>query len=280
MAMADDQRTKRQDNETVQMIDLDQIRANPYQPRKLFDDDRLEDLAQSIMQHGILQPIVLRKTIKGYHIVAGERRFRAAQKTEMTQIPAIVKKLTDADMMELAVIENLQREDLNAIEEAESYKQLMEQLDLTQQEVAKRLGKSRPYIANMLRLLQLPQSVRQMIQRGDISGGHGRALLPIKDPTQLKQIARAVCRESWSVRYLEKHVSDLAQHETTKQQKKNNSAAPSKPKMIQQQERQLKEQYGTEVSISTAKQKGRITFEFGSEDEFKALIRQLNHKYR
>ncbi len=277
--MADDQRTKRQDNETVQMIDLDQIRANPYQPRKSFDEDKLEDLAQSITQHGILQPIVLRETIKGYHIVAGERRFRAAQQTAMTQIPAIVKKLTDADMMELAVIENLQREDLNAIEEAESYKQLMEQLDLTQQEVAKRLGKSRPYIANMLRLLQLPQSVRQMIQRGDISGGHGRALLPIKDPTQLKQIARAVCREFWSVRYLEKQVSELAQHETTKQKKKN-SATPSKPKMIQQQERQLKEQYGTEVSISTAKQKGRITFKFGSEAEFKALICQLNHKYK
>ena len=138
---------------------------NPYQPRKNFDAERLNDLAESIKIHGILQPIVLRQTVQGYYIVVGERRYRASQLAGLTKLPSIIKELSDADMMELAIIENLQREDLNAIEEAESYQRLMDDLQLTQQEVAHRLGKSRPYIANMLRLLHLPPSLKDRTQR-------------------------------------------------------------------------------------------------------------------
>ena len=150
MAYTDDQRLKMNNDDSVQFIALELIRPNPYQPRKTFEEERLNDLASSIQQHGILQPIVLRQTVQGYYIVVGERRFRASQLAGLTEVPAIIKELSDEDMMELAIIENLQREDLNAIEEAESYKKMMTDLNITQQEVARRLGKSRPYIANML----------------------------------------------------------------------------------------------------------------------------------
>ena len=153
MAYTDDQRLKMNNDDSVQFIALELIRPNPYQPRKTFEEERLNDLASSIQQHGILQPIILRQTVQGYYIVVGERRFRASKLAGLTEVPAIIKELSDEDMMELAIIENLQREDLNAIEEAESYKKMMTDLNITQQEVARRLGKSRPYIANMLRLL-------------------------------------------------------------------------------------------------------------------------------
>ena len=174
MAYTDDQRLKMNNDDSVQFIALELIRPNPYQPRKPFEEERLNDLASSIQQHGILQPIVLRQTVQGYYIVVGERRFRASKLAGLTEVPAIIKELSDEDMMELAIIENLQREDLNAIEEAESYKKMMTDLNITQQEVARRLGKSRPYIANMLRLLQLPKNVAQMVQHGALSSAHGR----------------------------------------------------------------------------------------------------------
>ena len=155
MVYTDDQRLKMNNDDSVQFIALELIRPNPYQPRKTFEEERLNDLASSIQQHGILQPIVLRQTVQGYYIVVGERRFRASKLAGLTEVPAIIKELSDEDMMELAIIENLQREDLNAIEEAESYKKMMTDLNITQQEVARRLGKSRPYIANMLRYLKM-----------------------------------------------------------------------------------------------------------------------------
>ena len=192
MTHADDQRLQLNNDESVQKISIELIKPNPYQPRKTFDEERLNDLAQSIKQHGILQPIVLRRTIQGYYIVVGERRFRASQIIGLNELPAIVKKLSDEDMMELAIIENLQREDLNVIEEADSYKKLMTDLNITQQEVAKRLGKSRPYIANMLRLLHLPKNISQMVQQGELSGAHGRTLLALKDETTMKKNSKTI----------------------------------------------------------------------------------------
>ena len=263
-------------NAHVKEIALNSIKPNPYQPRKSFDQERLEDLAESIKLHGILQPIVLRKTISGYNIVVGERRFRASKLAGSTTIPAIVKVLSDEDMMELAVIENLQREDLNAIEEAESYRKLMDELALTQQEVAQRLSKSRPYIANMLRLLQLPKDITQMVKDNKLSGAHGRTLLAIKDKQKMKSIAKQAYRESWSVRTLEQYVNENTEN---KKSIKDKSHTTKKPKFIQQQERQLKEQYGSAVTISNKNKKGYITFEFKSETEFRRLIHQLNEKY-
>lgn len=278
MAYTDDQRLKMNNDDSVQFIALELIRPNPYQPRKTFEEERLNDLASSIQQHGILQPIVLRQTVQGYYIVVGERRFRASKLAGLTEVPAIIKELSDEDMMELAIIENLQREDLNAIEEAESYKKMMTDLNITQQEVARRLGKSRPYIANMLRLLQLPKNVAQMVQQGALSSAHGRTLLTLKDASKIKKTAKQAAQESWSVRYLEEYVNGLVSKDMSR--KVNKETKGSKPKMIQQQERFLKKQYGAKVDISTSKNVGKITFEFKSEAEFKRLIRQLNKDYK
>ena len=277
MAYTDDQRLKMNNDDSVQFIALELIRPNPYQPRKTFEEERLNDLASSIQQHGILQPIVLRQTVQGYYIVVGERRFRASKLAGLTEVPAIIKELSDEDMMELAIIENLQREDLNAIEEAESYKKMMTDLNITQQEVARRLGKSRPYIANMLRLLQLPKNVAQMVQHGTLSSAHGRTLLTLKDASKIKKTAKQAAQESWSVRYLEEYVNGLVSKDIS--MKLDKETKGSKPKMIQQQERFLKKQYGTKVDISTSKKNKKITFEFKSEAEFKRLIRQLNKDY-
>ncbi|MDS3931238.1 ParB/RepB/Spo0J family partition protein [Staphylococcus epidermidis] len=278
MAYTDDQRLKMNNDDSVQFIALELIRPNPYQPRKTFEEERLSDLASSIQQHGILQPIVLRQTVQGYYIVVGERRFRASQLAGLTEVPAIIKELSDEDMMELAIIENLQREDLNAIEEAESYKKMMTDLNITQQEVARRLGKSRPYIANMLRLLQLPKNVAQMVQQGALSSAHGRTLLTLKDASKIKKTAKQAAQESWSVRYLEEYVNGLVSKDIS--WKVDKETKESKPKMIQQQERFLKKQYGAKVDISTSKNVGKITFEFKSEAELKRLIRQLNKDYK
>lgn len=278
MAYTDDQRLKMNNDDSVQFIELELIRPNPYQPRKTFEEERLNDLASSIQQHGILQPIVLRQTVQGYYIVVGERRFRASKLAGLTEVPAIIKELSDEDMMELAIIENLQREDLNAIEEAESYKKMMTDLNITQQEVARRLGKSRPYIANMLRLLQLPKNVAQMVQHGALSSAHGRTLLTLKDASKIKKTAKQATQESWSVRYLEEYVNGLVSKDIS--MKLDRETKGSKPKMIQQQERFLKKQYGAKVDISTSKNVGKITFEFKSEAEFKRLIRQLNKDYK
>ncbi|WP_390895998.1 ParB/RepB/Spo0J family partition protein [Staphylococcus pettenkoferi] len=274
MALSNDQRIAQQADEKVQSIPIQQIKPNPYQPRKTFDETKLNDLADSIRQHGILQPIVLSESVQGYYIVVGERRYRASQLAGLTEMPAIVKALTETDMMELAIIENLQREDLNAMEEAESYQKLMDDLHITQQDVAKRLSKSRPYVANMLRLLNLPKSVADMVRKGEISGGHGRTLLAVKDAQAMKRLANRVSKEQWSVRYLESYLADNEPKKQTSQK----ATKQTKPRFIQKQERQLKKHYGTDVTISTRKQKGQITFEFTSEEEFKRLIRQLNRE--
>ncbi|MCE0454029.1 ParB/RepB/Spo0J family partition protein [Staphylococcus haemolyticus] len=273
MGHKQDERLAISQNEQIQKIDLSKIKANPYQPRKTFDDDRLSDLATSIQTHGVLQPIVLRQTVQGYYIVVGERRFRASQLAGLAEIPAIIKELSDSDMMELAIIENLQREDLNAIEEAESYQRLMNDLGLTQQKVAERLGKSRPYIANMLRLLNLPKDISNQIKERALSSAHGRTLLGIKDVTMMKKISQQAIRENWSVRYLEQVVNEL---QDGGQSKKSKATTQIKPKFIQKQERRLKEKFGSKVDISTSKNIGKITFEFKTEEEFKRLIQKLN----
>ena len=269
----EDQRIQLNNDEHVQHIKISSIKVNPYQPRKTFDEEKLQDLADSITTHGILQPIVLRKTINGYYIVVGERRFRASKLAGLEEVPAIVKSLSDSDMMELAIIENLQREDLNAIEEAESYQRLMNDLGLTQQKVAERLGKSRPYIANMLRLLNLPSDIAKLVREHRMSGAHGRTLLALKDVNTMKRIGKQAIKEGWSVRYLENVVPAIKAGGWPKKEKLN---TPSKPKFIQKQERALKEKFGTHIDISVSKNVGKIVFEFKSEAEFRRIIDKLN----
>ncbi|EOC4858674.1 ParB/RepB/Spo0J family partition protein [Staphylococcus aureus] len=273
---SEDQRITKTKDEQIKQIDISDIKPNPYQPRKTFDENHLNDLADSIKQYGILQPIVLRKTVQGYYIVVGERRFRASKIAGLKYVSAIIKDLTDEDMMELAVIENLQREDLNAIEEAESYQRLMTDLKITQQEVAKRLSKSRPYIANMLRLLHLPKKIADMVKDGRLTSAHGRTLLAIKDEQQMLRLAKRVVKEKWSVRYLENHVNEL---KNVSSKSETDKVDITKPKFIKQQERQLREQYGAKVDISIKKSVGKISFEFESQDDFVRIIEQLNRKY-
>lgn len=276
LSKSEDQRITKTKDEQIKQIDISDIKPNPYQPRKTFDENHLNDLADSIKQYGILQPIVLRKTVQGYYIVVGERRFRASKIAGLKYVSAIIKDLTDEDMMELAVIENLQREDLNAIEEAESYQRLMTDLKITQQEVAKRLSKSRPYIANMLRLLHLPKKMADMVKDGRLTSAHGRTLLAIKDEQQMLRLAKRVVKEKWSVRYLENHVNEL---KNVSSKSEIDKVDITKPKFIKQQERQLREQYGAKVDVSIKKSVGKISFEFESQDDFVRIIEQLNRKY-
>ncbi|MBW3840472.1 ParB/RepB/Spo0J family partition protein [Staphylococcus aureus] len=276
LSKSEDQRITKTKDEQIKKIDISDIKPNPYQPRKTFDENHLNDLADSIKQYGILQPIVLRKTVQGYYIVVGERRFRASKIAGLKYVSAIIKDLTDEDMMELAVIENLQREDLNAIEEAESYQRLMTDLKITQQEVAKRLSKSRPYIANMLRLLHLPKKIADMVKDGRLTSAHGRTLLAIKDEQQMLRLAKRVVKEKWSVRYLENHVNEL---KNVSSKSETDKVDITKPKFIKQQERQLREQYGAKVDISIKNSVGKISFEFESQDDFVRIIEQLNRKY-
>lgn len=276
LSKSEDQRITKTKDEQIKQIDISDIKPNPYQPRKTFDENHLNDLADSIKQYGILQPIVLRKTVQGYYIVVGERRFRASKIAGLKYVSAIIKDLTDEDMMELAVIENLQREDLNAIEEAESYQRLMTDLKITQQEVAKRLSKSRPYIANMLRLLHLPKKIADMVKDGRLTSAHGRTLLAIKDEQQMLRLAKRVVKEKWSVRYLENHVNEL---KNVSSKSETDKVDITKPKFIKQQERQLREQYGNKVDISIKKSVGKISFEFDSQEDFVRIIEQLNRRY-
>src|SRR5690625_2676684 len=177
--------------QAVEQISIKECRTNPYQPRKTFDADAIEELKVSILEYGIIQPLIVRRSIKGYEIVAGERRFRAAKEAGLKEIPAIVKEFDDRKMMEIALLENLQREDLTVIEEAMAYKNLIQELHLTQEELSKKIGKSRSHIANTMRLLSLPEEVILYISNGELSMGHGRALLGLKNKEQLHPLVRS-----------------------------------------------------------------------------------------
>ncbi len=189
-------------NEIVE-LPLAELRANPYQPRKTFDEAKLEELAISIKEHGVLQPIIAKKSIKGYDIVAGERRVKASRLAGLTTIPAIIKDFTDEAMMEIAILENLQRENLSPLEEAVAYKKLQDSLSLTQDMLAHRLGKSRSYITNMIGLLNLPEEVKDFITTNQISMGHARVLSKLSDREQIKRLAEKIVDEDLSVRALE-----------------------------------------------------------------------------
>lgn len=193
--------------EQITEINLDELRSNPYQPRKNFDEESLQELASSIKTYGVFQPIIAKKSIKGYEIVAGERRVKASRLAGLKTIPAIIKDFTDEEMMELALLENLQRENLSALEEAEAYYKLKEKLNLTQEELAEKVGKSRSHITNMLGLLDLPAEIKDDIIKGDLSMGHARVLSKLEDKEQALTLADKVIKENLSVRKLEELTS-------------------------------------------------------------------------
>lgn len=256
--------------ESVREIKIKELRPNPYQPRKVFEKEAIEELTQSIIEHGILQPIIARKSIKGYEIVVGERRYRAAKAAKLETVPVVVKELTEQQMMELAVLENLQREDLTPIEEGSAYQLLMEKLNLTQEELAKRLGKSRPHIANHIRLLSLPPKIQTLISEGKISMGHGRALLGLRKKDKLMAVVEKIMKESLNVRQLEKLIQQLndVPRETKKPEKKRDV-------FIKEQESFLREKFGTTVNIKQSKNKGKIEIEFFSKEDLERILELL-----
>lgn len=260
-----------QESGSIQLA-LSQMEARADQPRKYFEEEALEDLADSIRRYGILQPIVVRLLPTGqYQIVSGERRFRAAQLAGLTQVPAVVIDADDCKTMELALIENLQREDLNPVEEAGGYRLLMEQHGLTQEEVALRIGKSRPAVANTLRLLALPDSVLSRVEKGTLSAGHARALLALKDPDAQEQAALRIETEALSVRQTETLVKRM-QKETEETTAADAKAEPFDFKSLEQD---FTQRLARKVRIRHGEKRGRLELEYHGEDDLAALLAAL-----
>ena len=254
------------DNDKIVEISLDEIKKNPYQPRTYFNEEKLNELKESIEKNGLLQPIIIKKAVKGYYIIAGERRYRAFELLGKKAIPAIIKEMTDEEMMVFAVLENLQREDLSALEESESYKNLMDKMSLTQDELAKKLGKSRPYIANSLRLLKLPTEIKNKLEQGVISTAHARTLLALKTKKVMEDVCTLVIERKMSVRELEEYVAKLLKPKEVKKTK-------AKDIFIEEQENILKKRLGTSVTIKQGRnKKGKIEIEFKDNDEFERII--------
>ena len=254
------------DNDKIVEIALDEIKKNPYQPRTYFNEEKLNELKESIEKNGLLQPIIVKKAVKGYYIIAGERRYRAFELLGRKEIPAIIKEMTDEEMMVFAVLENLQREDLSALEESESYKNLMDKMSLTQEELAKKLGKSRPYIANSLRLLKLPAEIKNKLEQGVISAAHARTLLALKTKKAMEDVCTLVIERKMSVRELEEYVAKLLKPKEVKKPK-------AKDIFIEEQENILKKRLGTSVTIKQGRnKKGKIEIEFKDNDEFERII--------
>ena len=235
--------------EEIVNVKLDELRSNPYQPRKIFDEEALQELASSIKEHGVFQPIIVKKSIKGYEIIAGERRVKASQMAGKTEIPAIVREFDDTEMMEIALLENLQRENLSAIEESMAYKKLQYTLGLTQEQLATRLGKSRSHITNMLGLLNLPESIQKEVGEKKISMGHARVLSKLENEEQQKELATKVMDEGLSVRELESLTQEPDKYERT--HKVNKAYKGSNEYKYLQED--LCEKLGTKVKIKNNK---------------------------
>ncbi|MHB1394620.1 MAG: ParB/RepB/Spo0J family partition protein [Clostridia bacterium] len=250
----------------IMELKITDVEPNEKQPRKAFDDQALTDLSESIKEHGVVQPIIVRKLGNGYQIIAGERRWRASRLAGKKTIPAIVKECSNLEVMELALIENLQREDLNSIEEALAYKSLIEEYNMTQDEIAKQIGKSRPAIANSLRLLQLPKDIKDMIAEGKITQGHARALLAIDGEKKQLEMAEKIINQQLNVRQIEKLAKE------TKHKEKTNASQDKYQLEINQLEEKLKTVLGTKVTIQHKNNKGRIEIEYYSNEELDRIM--------
>lgn len=256
------------EEEHVQEVSVKELRPNPYQPRKVFDQKAIDELKESIQEHGILQPILARKSIKGYEIILGERRFRAASEAGLKTVPVIIKDYSEEKMMEVALIENLQREDLNPVEEAQAYQKLIDHLKLTQEELASRVGKSRPHIANHIRLLQLPKPVLELLSNGLITMGHGRALLGLKKKSKMQQVVQRITDDGLNVRQLEKLIQDINMNVSRGTKKKTVQTNV----FFKEKESSLRDRFGTSVSIKKSKRKGKIEIEFFSQDDLERIL--------
>ena len=235
--------------EDIVEINLDELRANPYQPRKIFKDEALKELAESIKEHGVFQPIIVKKSIKGYEIIAGERRVRASKLAGLEKIPAIVRNLTDELMMEIALLENLQRENLNCIEEALAYKSMITTLGLTQEALSAKVGKSRSHVTNMLGLLRLPQQVQDMVTNGDLSMGHARVLSKMEDNEKIIELANKIVNDKLAVRDIEQ----ISDNNDIKKKIKINRHIDDEQQNYKYVENLLREKYDSKIKIKDKK---------------------------
>ena len=254
-----------QDNEELRDIEIDLIRPGEQQPRNTFDEAKLQELAQSIRATGIIQPLLVRRRGGLFELVAGERRWRAAQMAGLTRVPAIVREIADENLLELALIENIQRQELNAIEEANAYRRLIESLGLTQEEVAKRVGRDRTFITNYLRILKLPNEIQSLLEQEKLTFGHARALLGITDPQMQRRLAQRIHKHNWSVRETEHRIRNLNSQRPTAVVVPAQNIDPN----IRAAEAKLRRRFGTQVRIVSGKPggAGRIEIEFyGAED--------------
>lgn len=254
------------------LIDINLIKSNEGQPRKSFDDEKILELAESIKSNGIIQPLILKKVDYEYIIVAGERRWRAAKAIGLKEVPAIVMNLTEKQILEISLIENIQREDLNSIEEALAYKKLINDFNLTQEELSKRIGKSRVTITNTLRLLNLSEDVQQYIIEGVISEGHGRALLGITDSKVQCELAQNVIDDKLSVRELELLIRKLKTTPTRAKSKTSNEINPYYKDVTYK----LENYFGTKVNITNKNNKGKIEIEYYSEEDLQRILEIIN----
>lgn len=252
----------------IQEIEVAKIAPNPFQPRKVFEPAALRELADSIKEHGVIQPLVVTRTPVGYELVVGERRFRAAQLAGLVKVPAIIKEaMVDQTKLEVALIENIQRRELNPIEEAQAYERLMKTFSMTQEQVAKKVGKSRPAVANTIRLLNLPAEIQRGLIEGKITEGHARAILGLVDPDRMLLMYKQVLEQGLNVRQVEIRVRELSV-------KKHMDAAAPDPKLMAI-ETELRGQLGTQVRIQRQGKGGRITIEFFSDEELEEIVHRM-----
>lgn len=249
--------------ENVVFIQLDEIKPNANQPRKIFDEEALQDLANSIQMHGVIQPVLLRPSERGYEIVAGERRYRAARRAGLKVIPAIIRSLDEKQNMLYALIENMQREDLNIMEEARGLREMLETYNLTQDQVAESVGKSRPYVSNALRLLKLPEEVQALVMENKLTAGHARAIAGMDSRTLQIEAAEKTVKNGWSVREVEKY--------TGKKSVKHKHVKKSNPD-VKRMEESLSIALGTKVRLPGIQDRGKIEIEYYSSDELERLL--------
>jgi len=244
------------------------VLPNPFQPRHSMDEDALDDLIESIRTHGVIQPVVVRRIGRGYELIMGARRLRAATVAGLATVPALVRDVTDEEMLCLALVENVQREDLNPIDKAKAYKRLMEEFGLTQEKLAERVGQNRATIANMVRLLGLPQSVQVVVARGDISAGHAKALLSLENSRQQEELCRRVVKQGLSVRATEKAVEKILHGARQRRREQK----PVRNVHVEAVEEELRGVFGTRVNVVYGKGKGRIEIEYFSDDELERIL--------
>ena len=255
-------------------LPIDQISPNPYQPRKTFNEASIEELARSVREHGIVQPLVVMRSGDRFKLIAGERRFRAAHKAGLTEVPVVIKDdLTEGDALEIALIENIQREDLNPIEEAHAYHQLHEEFGMTQEEISKRVGKERSTVANFLRLLKLPDSVKKLLASGQLSMGHARALLAVESPKKQEQFADRVVKRNLSVRQTEMLAANAGGKPVEKKEKE-------KDVFTRDAEEKLQRSLHTKVEIDRKRRGGVIRIRFASEDDLIRIYDEITGRRR